>query len=205
MKPLLFIDFDGVLCFERFWRGLPKDEYRLVDDLLLTGNRPMIDKWMRGGYTSEEIHEYLSEKTGIPYERLWNVFVEDTKTMPVSQEVLEAVSRLRDRYQTILITVNMDSFDRFTVPALSLDTYFDMIVNSFSDGRFKYEDGGSMFLDAAKKIGGTIDTAYLIDDSQRNCDVFNELGGTALKVDAEHSTLSHLERLEKIEEAQVRS
>ena len=36
---------------------------------------------MRGKHTAEEINQIISEKIGIPFEKLWTVFVEDCKTM----------------------------------------------------------------------------------------------------------------------------
>lgn len=197
MKPILFIDFDGVLCFDRFWRGLPEEHFKRLQEVLFEGNKAMLERWMRGGHTAEEVNQYVAENLGIPYEEVWRIFVEDAKTMYISKEVLDAIAGIRGLYQTVLITVNADSLDRFTVPALSLDTYFDLIVNSYTDGRFKYEDNGGLFVDAAKKLGAPIENAVLLDDSDNNCAVFRQLGGTACKVDKEHTALSYLEQLRK--------
>jgi len=195
MKPILFIDFDGVLCDDRFWRGMGTADYDRIQEFLILGNRPMMDRWMRGGHSSEEINAYLSEHLDIPYEKLWEVFVNDAKTMNISPEVLSAIGHLRSRYHTVLITVNMDSLERFTVPAHRLDTYFDVIVNSYNDGRFKSEEGGQQFLDTANSLRASIEFSYLIDDRDNNCEIFKSLGGCALKVDSDHSTLKHLQAL----------
>jgi FMN phosphatase YigB (HAD superfamily) len=197
MKQALFIDFDGVLCRDRFWRGLPREQYDLIQEQLIEGNRELMDQWMRGKRTSEEVNQYVSELLGVPYEDVWQVFVQDAKAMQVSKEALQLISVLRERFLTILITVNMDSFDRFTVPALGLDSHFDLIVNSYNEGRFKFEEDGAMFADAAAKLGAAFLGAYLIDDSANNCAVFDKLGGTGFLVDAEHSTYDYLRQLQE--------
>lgn len=195
MKPILFVDFDGVLSSDRFWRGMGAEDYERIQEFLIVGNRPMMNRWMRGGHTAEEINAYLSEHLHIPYEKLWEVFVNDAKTMNISFDVLNTIGQLRDRFHTVLITVNMDSLERFTVPAHNLDSYFDVVVNSYKDGRFKSEEGGQQFLDTANSLNAPIEFSYLIDDRENNCEVFRNLGGLALKVDEHQSTLEHLKTL----------
>ncbi len=80
-KPILFCDFDGVLCHDRYWRSLPPREHEKVQDLLFREDTTLVNNWMRGKHTAEEINQIISEKIGIPFEKLWTVFVEDCKTM----------------------------------------------------------------------------------------------------------------------------
>ncbi len=195
MKPILFVDFDGTLCYDRFWRTLPPEQNAQVHELLFGGNRTWTNEWMRGMHTSEEVTAYVAEQTGIPYEELWETFVRDASTMAVEPRLLELISKLRTKYTTVLITVNMDSFDRFTAPALKLNQYFDEMVNSYNEKRFKTDDDGAMFTDIAKKFGADIATSILVDDSEKACAVFSQLGGTALRVTKEKPTLQHLEHL----------
>jgi FMN phosphatase YigB (HAD superfamily) len=188
----LFVDFDGTICFDRFWQNLSYDEYALVEDILFKQNRDMIVDWMRGTYTAEDINHFVSEKTGIPYERLWGVFVDGCKSMVVSQDILKQIDRLRGRYYTVLVTGNMDSFDRFTVPSLKLAEYFDIIVNSYTEQVLKFENDGATF---KKYLKGNMNDAILIEDSQKSCDTFERLGGTVYQVTHEHSALSYLTQL----------
>lgn len=188
----LFVDFDGTICFDRFWQDLSKDEYAHVEDMLFRQNRHYVADWMRGMYTSEDVNRFVSKKTGISYERLWEVFVAGCKSMVVSQGVLNQIDRLRDRFYTVLITGNMDSFDRFTVPSLKLDQHFDIIVNSYTEKILKFEDNGATF---QKYLMGDIHDAILIEDSQKSCDAFNKLGGTVYQVSPQNSALSYLTQL----------
>ena len=132
---------------------------------------------------------------GISYEKLWNTFVHDAETMHVPNTLLDKIHSLRDRYQTVLMTVNMDSFDRFTVPALGLGSYFDLIVNSYTDGRFKNENGGEIFIEYADRLNSSIESAHLIDDSESNCATFRNLGGSAYLVSETSPTIDYLNSL----------
>jgi FMN phosphatase YigB (HAD superfamily) len=72
----------------------------------------------------------------------------------------------------------MDSFSRFTHPALKLDDYFDEIVNSFNEGTHKTDNKGALFLKYANKYGTAIENCLLFDDSLNVQKTFRELGGT---------------------------
>ena len=57
-KPILFCDFVGVLCYDRFWRSLPSHEYEKMQDALFRRDKEMVNDWMRGEYCAEEIIIY---------------------------------------------------------------------------------------------------------------------------------------------------
>src|ERR1700743_955547 len=105
-KPILFCDFDEVLCHDRYWRSLSPDEYEKVQKLLFQNDTSLVNDWMRGKYTAEDINKFVSKETGIPFEKLWYVFVKDCQTMRVSQELLRNLHALRNHYTVILITGN---------------------------------------------------------------------------------------------------
>jgi len=196
-KPILFIDFDGTLCHDRFWRSLPEEQYRNVQEFLFSENKIYAEEWMKGKRTAEEVNKLIAEKLGISFEEIWNVFVRDAQTMRVSKEVLEPIERLRDTHTTILITVNMDSFSRFTVPALKLDRYFDAISNSYYEGKFKSDNGGQVFRDYVEKYSAPIESSILIDDSTGACETFRALGGIAYQVTPEEDLSYHLAQLNR--------
>lgn len=186
MKPTLFIDFDGTLCHDRFWRSLDPEILAKIR-VFEFGPAGTAHAWMRGEYTSEEINQGIAQKIGIPYEELWQVFTENCSTMEVSQQVLDKIHSLRDRFHTVLITDNMDSFDRFTVPALGLDRYFDLIINSYNERTGKTDNNGALIVDVLTRIGSQIEGSYLLDNSEDICELFTNLGGTSFLVTPEHN------------------
>ncbi|HEY0011153.1 MAG TPA: hypothetical protein VGB97_04595 [Candidatus Paceibacterota bacterium] len=193
-KPILFVDFDGTLCQDRFWRSLPADKYQKVQEVLFGDDRAYLQAWMKGGHTSEEVNQMLAGHLGMPFEELWRLFVHDAATMEVSTEALEMIRGLRNAYTTILITVNMDSLSRFTVPALKLDAYFNDISNSYYEGKFKNDNGGEVFRDYLNKYEAPVERSILIDDSSTACETFRTLGGVAYQVTHEEDVVRHLGR-----------
>lgn len=191
-KPILFVDFDGVLSYDRYWRSLPAVDHERVQDLLFRNNTSLVDGWVRGRHSAEEVNAFVSESLGISYNYLWSVFVDDCKTIRVSMSVLEFLHRLRNRYVVVLITGNMDSFTRYTVPALRLREYFDCISNSYDEGIHKTDNDGSLFLKYVQKYDAVIEDCILLDDSKKVCEVFRCLGGDARLVDPEHDIRYHL-------------
>ena len=194
-KPILFIDFDGTICMERYWRSLPTKEHEQVQELLFRNDTTLVNEWLRGKHTAEEINKYIADETGIEYTYLWELFVQDCKNMHVPQEVLNKLNELRNKYTVILITGNMDSFTRFTQPALELEKYFDVISNSFYEGKHKTDDNGSLFIKYIEQCDTDIKDALLIDDSTKVCDIFTKLGGTSLQVSHEKPILHYLQKL----------
>jgi len=189
-KPILFCDFDGTICRDRYWTSLPPEEHEQVQKLLFRENTTRVNDWMRGKYTAEEINQWLSDRAGIPYERLWDTFVSDCLAMRVSKGTLEKLSSLRNQYQVILMTGNMDSFSRFTAPKLELEKYFDHISNSFYEGRHKTDDGGKIFTDYAMRFGAPLSDCIVLDDSKNVCATFESLGGKAYRITPE-TTVDH--------------
>jgi len=195
MKPLLFVDFDGTLCFDKFWRSIDEEHFKKIQSIIFKKDSVLLNSWMRGRHRSEIINLLLAEDLGIPYETLWEWFVHDCKTMAVSLSALEKVRALRTKFRSILITDNMDCFSRFTVPSLALDKHFDHVVNSADSGRFKLDNEGEVFWDLVQEAHVSMDDCVLIDNSKATCQQFLELGGTACFVDEKKTAEYWLNRL----------
>jgi FMN phosphatase YigB (HAD superfamily) len=191
----LFVDFHGTICHDDFWRSLAEEDFRRVQKALFETDASLVNEWMRGEHTSEEINGFAAERTGLDYDLLWQAFTHDCKSMRVSHELLSVIKLLRDTHRIVLITDNMDCFDRFTVPELSLNTVFDDIANSYNHGRLKTEQNGETF---AKYLGGTIADAMLVDDSKASCQFFEKLGGTSYEVTKAQPAIRHLQDLAAI-------
>lgn len=170
----LFIDFDGTLCHDKFWKSAGVDVRSNIQEYLFQKNKDVVQQWMLGQYRSEDVNAILADFLRIPFSKLWKIFVEDCRKMEVSKSVLKRIGRLREQYKIILLTDNMDSFSRFTIPALRLDSYFDEIINSYDEKKSKKE--------LLPKLIESADRNFLIDDSRTACDIFENLGGTAFLV-----------------------
>jgi FMN phosphatase YigB (HAD superfamily) len=192
MKPTLFIDFDGTLCFDRFWQQLPQHQYELVQQKLFKENWEIVDGWMKAEKTAEEVTALLSEMISIPFPRLWNILEEGCKTMKVSQVTLNKINSLRHIYRTVLMTDNMDTFDRFTVPSLELDRYFDTIINSYNKKQSKNKNDGELYRLSA---GVDMKQCVLIDNAPNTCKLFANMGGKALLATEEQDVNFHLNTL----------
>jgi FMN phosphatase YigB (HAD superfamily) len=177
MKPILFIDFDGTLCHDRFWRSLEPDLLHKIQGYVFGANTDLVSNWMKGAYTSEDIHKQLATDLSIGYDHVWQVFVRDCESMMIEESVLKDISDLRSKYKVILCTDNMDCFSRFTVPALRLLDYFDEIINSYEMKMSKNDNDGELFLKTIKNHNSSISESTLIDNSKNTCDIFKNLGG----------------------------
>ncbi len=195
MKPLLLLDYDGTICFDRFWRSVDAALFAQIQVHLFGADRHMLTTWMRGQLTSEEINQFLALKTNVSYQKLWETFVNDCRTMRVEPQHLQKVRNLRSRFAAVLMTDNMDCFSRFTVPALQLDHSFDAILNSADHGQLKSDDSGSLFSQTAQIYGNAMRDAWLVDNSKQACDHFTALGGNACFVDAKHPVQFWLDHL----------
>lgn len=196
MKPILFIDFDGTLCHDRFWRNIDADSFERIQNFLFSENKSVINDWMKGIYSSEDINQLISKELNIPFDKIWKVFVEDCKNMTISSDTLNRIEKLRKDYETILITDNMDCFTRFTVPAQKLDSFFDSIVNSFENKKFKGHNEGEVFIQLTDRTNTKVEDCILIDNSKSACATFSKLGGKSYFVTSENTLDYWLEKLE---------
>lgn len=179
-RKILFVDFDGILCHDRFWRSLSPTLRSSVDQFLFSEHFPIVVHWMRGHSASEEVNEVLAHFVGIAYRHLWHIFVHDCRTMNVSLAHLKSIQKIRKFMPVVLVTGNMDCFERFTIPALGLREYFNDIVNSANTGELKTDNGGQLFVDLCTKYNRRPADALLIDDSLKNRNIMTGIGGQAL-------------------------
>lgn len=196
MKPILFIDFDGTLCHDRFWRSIDKSSFEKIQNFLFGENKPIVNDWMRGFHSSEHINQLVSKELNVSFEKVWDIFVADCENMTISDDVLNRIENLKKNFYTVLITDNMDCFTRFTVPALKLNSFFDSIINSFDNKKFKSDNSGEIFLQIAKERGSKIENCILMDNSKGACATFSKLGGNTRFVTSEQPLAFWLENLE---------
>jgi FMN phosphatase YigB (HAD superfamily) len=205
LQKALFVDFNGVISYEPFWASMKNPAhplhsyYEKIENLLFRGENKiegLLDDWMLGKYTSEQIHQIISDKTGAPYQTVLDVFCTDCKQLDISQPILQGIQALRKDWYCVLRTDNMDTFHRFTLPANPhLAEAFDEVHCSYTLGQLKKTDGGKYFTTTVSALGIGIGNCALIDDSNSNCKIFETLGGKAYRTQTETEVTTLLKNL----------
>jgi FMN phosphatase YigB (HAD superfamily) len=182
----VFFDFDGVLCTDRFYTTLLPDyplASKFIGNSIFGGAHQYADRWMRGEFTYHQINRIISDATGMPFEKLTELFRASVRQMRLNPSLIQFALSLNKRgTRTALVTCNMDVFNEITVPEKGLDAVFPVIVNSFDYGLLKHEENGKMFDIALEKLGlDSYREVWLIDDSPIFCAAFEAKGGRAYR------------------------
>lgn len=176
---VVFIDWDLTLSGSRFWGHWAVDPKRqkdieLIRRLVFASNSGFIDDWMRGRYSAEEAVTEIARRTGLDANKLLLGLRESCANMTLyDNQTLDMVDGLRAKGVKIVIaTDNMDTFSRWTVPALGLNDHFDEILNSHelkARKKDKSSVGGSAFFaDFFERYRIDPARSVLIDDSIKN-------------------------------------
>lgn len=192
-QPIVFVDFYNTLADDTFWNQLDDDIEAEIDTYLFSENRELADKWMRGEYTSEEIHKKVADELGYSYEKLWTGHKASCPVVEVVDGAEAALESVKDHAHLVLITDNMDCFDRFIVPHMPASGIFDEVYNSFNHGLLKTDKGGQLFERVANDHNTSLSDSFIIDDLQAVCETFENLGGTAFRIDSPDELVSALE------------
>lgn len=199
VERLLFMDFNGVLSYQPYWHLLLDEKHPLHDyylgirEFVFHGKERLLNGWLLGQYSSEDIHHKVSEVFGISYEEIFSAFREGCKKLDVSTLILKALQPLRKNFHCILRTDNVDSFRRFTLPENpKLVSSFDEIHCSCDLGNLKKTNGGAYFRDVVSEKRMEIENCVLIDDSERVCRVFRDLGGIVFQPNREDEVVKTL-------------
>ena len=192
---ILFLDWYGTLSAELFWPKIKKDDPKLskrIEDVLFNYPSELIKQWMLGIVSTETVCDIIAKHDASTSEMLFDALVESCTGMHVDQNIIEMVQELRDDYHIVLVTDNMDCFSRFTVPQTGITEWTDAIFNSSDLKRFKTDEQGKTFLDAARDLHVPFHQTICIDDSSMTCDVVRSLGGIAIQTTGVERTLEIL-------------
>lgn len=194
-KNIVFIDWHNTLSWSKYWESLlgkNADFTKAVNDFFAF-EKEMEARWMLGKLKSEDIVKLISQRSGLSEDLLWQTFISDCQKMHIDPETVSLIEKLKDKYNVVLVTGNMDCFSRFTVPALGLNKIFNHIINSADVGYLKTDYDGKTFTDCFKQYNiSDVSKSYLLDDSEKTCVLFNKIGGKALKVNSKEDTIGHL-------------
>lgn len=201
-KSILFLDFNGVLSYNKFWNQLESEthEYHhywsMLHEYLFVKDRKLFSQWMLVELTSEKVHRIIEINTSISYEFLFPLFVEDCKTIDISESILDQIELLKEKYYCILATDNMDSLERYTLPAYPrIQQVFHQIDNSYHNKMFKKSNNGEYFLKRTREMNVPFSQCILIDDSKGICSIFESHDGQAFNVTGENNVIQALTSL----------
>jgi len=192
---ILFLDWYGTLSSELFWPKIKNDDPKLskrIEDILFNYPSELIRQWMLGIITAETICDVIAKNDSSTSTMLFDALIESCAGMCVDSNIIETIQKLRDDHHIVLVTDNMDCFSRFTVPQTGIAEWTDAILNSADLKRFKTDEQGKTFFDAARDLHIPFHQTICIDDSSVTCDVVRSLGGTAMQTTGVEKTLEIL-------------
>lgn len=147
LPKTIFFDWNKTLCYSRFWEQLEDplhphhDDGKTVSKFLFQENQSLVDSWMRGGYSANDILNLVSSSTDIPFDLLeteLKLSCENMRIVPGG--VLSLIQELRALgVRCVIASDNMDMFRAFTIPSLKLDEYFDDFLLSNERGLLKFD------------------------------------------------------------------
>lgn len=184
---VIFLDWNKTLSYSRFWSQLanqnhPYNRYRgLITQWVFEKNIDLVNNWMRGKFTSEDVCKKIEEIAGIDSKIIFEALAESCANMELcSPEIPDLISRIKAKgIKTIIATDNMDTFRKFTIEGMGLDKIFDDFLVSYDLKLFKYDVDGDkipFFDDFLKRNGLKYSEVILIDDSDDPTGVYKKVG-----------------------------
>ncbi|GLV55093.1 hypothetical protein KDH_19400 [Dictyobacter sp. S3.2.2.5] len=180
----VFLDWALTLSNSLFWEHFNDPEhahfqtFQMIQRTLFQDPAfsQMLLDWMRGRFTSEDVIAALCQHDAAldPRMMLDELALSCSKMQFVSPQIPTYVAQLQARgIKVVIATDNMDTFTRWTVPALQLRTLFDDVLNSYDLQALKEdinESGRSAFFGTYLKSQGLEPgQSVLIDDSGEDC------------------------------------
>lgn len=204
----VFIDWNGTLSPTNFWSHLEKSEkqndrdlFKLWADTMFVNHKDKIVPWMKGEYTSEDLLSLVSKETNTDFETLLKEFIIGCERMEYSSpNIPNLIKNLRDKSVVVAVaTNNMDSFTRWTVPYMKLNTLFDEILNSFYLKAMKHDLDQSgqplFFKDFFNKYNIKPTNCIFIDDGEDKMSVISNLGIDYRRVNASNTLEQELQNI----------
>lgn len=199
MKKVIFLDWYKTLSYSRFWDHLSgaNDELSVRHDLikkwLFVDNKELIDPWMCGGIDMRKVLRSMSKGTELDYKFLLDELRRSCERMEIClPNIEELVGMLHDAgLQVVIATDNMDTFRKYTVPALKLDKLFDNILVSSELGVLKDQMEPAhkiaFFDDYLRSRGLGYSDAILLDDHYDTSGKYKQLKFDRILIDSPQS------------------
>lgn len=206
MKKVVFIDWNKTLSHDLFWGQLKNPSHihhtyhASIDRWLFKENSVLIEPWMLGKLSYQEVAYKMSQSTNISIDIITKELRFSCEKMRFCINGIENIIRdiQKKGVKVVIATDNMDTFTKFTVPALRLDALFDNILNSYEIRRLKDDVdpiSGILFFDTfLKEHNLQYSDAVLLDDMPDNSGKYKRLGFDRVLIDTSHTLKSTLKR-----------
>ena len=194
LPKVVFIDWNKTLSHSLFWSHMAKkghpynQHFNKIIQYLFIKNKALIDLWMRGEYTSEDISKIISKAIKLDKEIVLQELAISCKNMsfvsPKIPRLIESIQR--KGIKAVIATDNMDTFRRYTIPGMNLTNIFDDFLISFDlkclKGDFKRKK--LLFFDNYLKNNNlSFSDVILLDDCLDTTGTYNSLGFKIIETD----------------------
>lgn len=199
-KPkIVFIDWNNTLSKSKFWGHLESSSakdlelFNKLERSLFINNLHLLKPWMKGSLSTNNMMDIIANDTKIDIDFVLNNFIKSCQEMTfVSEAIPELIKKIRNKSIKVYIaTDNMDSFNRWTIPAMKLSDMFDGAINSFYKKALKIdfdEYGKSLFFgDFLKSKNINPQDTILIDDSEDKNGVLSSFGINYKRIGSDYS------------------
>jgi len=204
----IFFDWNKTLSNSLFWSQFadPKHErhdwHKNIVNFVFIENKHLIDDWMRADINENDIASLISDKFGYSRDIILKDLAESCENMElVSDEILGLINEIKRKEITCVIaTDNMDTFMKYTKPAMELGEYFDGFLVSFDKKVLKFDvkkNSIPFFDDYLEKKSLLYKDVLLIDDCIDKSGTYDKLGFEILQI---FNSADFLEKLKKIAE-----
>ena len=185
---VIFLDWNKTLSNSLFWSHMHPDnghDYSLYHGKLISTlfveNKKLINPWMRGEYSTDDIMQILSPLVGLSTEVLKEeLAISCSNQSFVDSFIPEYIKSIKNKgIKVVIATDNMDTFRKYTVPSMKLEELFDDFLISCELGVLKDDHGDEsipFFDDYLKHNNLKYQDSVLLDDCIDKTGVYDNLG-----------------------------
>lgn len=198
---VVFVDWHGVLSKRQLWANFdihPEDQQAFERNLNNLFGSHLVDEWMRGKWTVEQVAARLlldTDKSRLSVQRVVDHAMSQMIEVKMRERLQRLLRRLRETHAVVLATDNMDVFDRAATRRNDIRRTFDDYLNSYYVGALKDESPARFFGDWLDAYGLGFEDATLIDDRTANGRGFEEHGGRFIHFNGSNDCWTQIERL----------
>lgn len=190
----VIFDYGFTLSSELYFNVAPEgiEGWRTAIQREVFDRPEVVRAWMVGEIGLTEIAGIVSETVDVERGEVLDHLRQGCECLSENQAVKDLAVRLKEAGIPIgLVTANFDVFNTVVVPAHGYDQLFDVIVNSCDYGTV---DKRLLWPVAFAEMGNAIGyhNTLLIEDGERELNMYREMGGQAIEYREDEELLGEL-------------